>query len=35
MLGKKLVAKVTMKTVQTLTGIMLLGIAFALGAGLI
>jgi uncharacterized membrane protein YfcA len=35
MLGKKLVAKVTMKTVQTLTGIMLLGIAFTLGAGLI
>jgi len=35
MLGKKLVAKVTMKTVQTLTGIMLLGIALALGAGLI
>ena len=34
-LGKRLVAKVTMKTVQTLTGTMLLGIAFALGAGLI
>ncbi len=34
-LGKKLVAKVTMKTVQTLTGVMLLGIAFALGTGLI
>ena len=34
-LGKKLIAKVTMKTVQTITGIMLLGIATALGSGLI
>ncbi len=33
--GKKLVSKVTMRTVQTLTGVMLLGIALALGTGLI
>jgi uncharacterized membrane protein YfcA len=33
--GKRLLSKVTMGTVQTLTGVMLLGIALALGAGLL
>ena len=35
MIGKKYLHKVTMTAVQTLTGILLLGIAAALGAGLI
>lgn len=35
LLGKRFLHKVTMKTVQTLTGILLLAIAIALGAGII
>lgn len=35
MLGKKYLHKITMRTVQTLTGILLLGIAFALISGII
>jgi uncharacterized membrane protein YfcA len=35
MLGKRFLHKVTMKTVQTLVGVLLLGIALALGAGLV
>ncbi|HDR15483.1 MAG TPA: sulfite exporter TauE/SafE family protein [Desulfobacteraceae bacterium] len=35
MIGKRFLHKITMKTVQTLTGVLLLGIAFALGSGLI
>jgi len=35
LIGRRLIAKVTMKTVQTLTGTMLLGIAAALGSGII
>ncbi len=34
-IGKRFLHKVTMGTVQTITGILLLGIAFALGTGLI
>jgi uncharacterized membrane protein YfcA len=33
--GKRFLHKITMKTVQTLTGILLLGIAMALGAGIV
>lgn len=33
--GKRFLRKITMKSVQTLTGILLLGIALALGAGLV
>lgn len=33
--GKRTLHKVTMKTVQTLTGVLLLGIALALGAGIV
>jgi len=35
MTGKRFLHKVTMKTVQTLTGILLLGIALALGSGIV
>ncbi len=35
LIGKQYLHKVTMGTVQTITGILLMGIAFALGAGLI
>jgi hypothetical protein len=35
MIGKQFLHKITMKTVQTLTGVLLLGIAFALGSGII
>ncbi|MEW5735890.1 MAG: sulfite exporter TauE/SafE family protein [Thermodesulfobacteriota bacterium] len=35
LIGKRFLHKVTMKTVQTLTGILLLGIAVALGSGVI
>lgn len=35
MIGKRFLHKITMKTVQTLTGVLLLGIAFALGSGLV
>lgn len=35
LVGKRFLNKVTMETVQTLTGLMLLGIALALGAGLL
>jgi hypothetical protein len=35
MLGKRFLGKITMKTVQTITGVLLLGIALALGAGLV
>jgi uncharacterized membrane protein YfcA len=35
MLGKRWMHKVTMKTVQGITGVLLLGIAFLLGAGII
>lgn len=35
MIGKKFIHKVTMASVQTLTGILLLGIAVALGSGII
>jgi hypothetical protein len=35
MIGKRFLHKITMKTVQTLTGTLLLGIALALGSGII
>ncbi len=35
MIGKRFLHKITMKTVQTLTGFFLLGIALALGSGLV
>ncbi len=35
MIGKRFLHKITMKTVQTLTGVLLLGIAIALGSGII
>jgi uncharacterized membrane protein YfcA len=35
MVGKRFLHKITMKTVQTLTGLLLLGIAVALGAGVV
>lgn len=35
MIGKRFLHKITMKTVQTLTGLLLLGIALALGSGII
>ena len=35
LIGRRLIAAVTMKMVQILTGVMLLGVAFALAAGLI
>jgi hypothetical protein len=35
MIGKRFLNKITMKTVQTLTGTLLLGIALALGSGII
>ena len=35
MIGKRFLHKITMKTVQTLTGILLLGIALALGSGIV
>ncbi|MFH1135823.1 MAG: sulfite exporter TauE/SafE family protein [Pseudomonadota bacterium] len=35
LVGKRFLRKITMKTVETITGIMLLGIALALGAGLV
>ena len=35
MIGKRLLHKITMKTVQTLTGFLLLGIALALGTGIV
>jgi hypothetical protein len=35
LIGKRYMHKITMKTVQTLTGVLLLGIAFTLGSGLI
>lgn len=35
LVGKRFLHRITMKTVQTLTGILLLGIAVALGAGII
>jgi uncharacterized membrane protein YfcA len=34
MIGKRYLRKVTMNTVQTITGIFLLGIAIALGSGI-
>jgi hypothetical protein len=34
-LGKRLVGKVTMKAIQVLTGVLLLAVAIALGAGLL
>jgi uncharacterized protein len=33
--GKRFLHKITMKAVQTLTGILLLGIALALGTGIV
>jgi uncharacterized membrane protein YfcA len=35
LLGKRMLTKITMESIQTLTGVLLLGIAVALGAGLI
>jgi len=35
MIGKRFLHKITMKTVQTLTGFLLLGIALALGSGIV
>jgi uncharacterized membrane protein YfcA len=35
LIGRKFISKITMKTIQTLTGVMLLGIALALGTGII
>jgi uncharacterized membrane protein YfcA len=35
MIGKRFLHKITMKTVQTLTGFLLLGIALALGSGVV
>jgi uncharacterized membrane protein YfcA len=35
LIGKRFIRKITMKTIQTLTGIMLLGIALTLGAGIV
>jgi uncharacterized membrane protein YfcA len=35
MIGKRFLHKITMKTVQTLTGVLLLGIALALGLGIV
>ena len=35
MIGKRFLHKITMKTVHTLTGVLLLGIALALGAGIV
>ena len=35
MIGKRFLHKITMKTVQTLTGVLLLGIALALGSGIV
>jgi len=35
LIGKRFLHKITMKTVQTLAGVLLLGIALALGAGLV
>ena len=35
LIGKRFLHKITMKTVQTVTGLLLLGIAFALGSGII
>jgi putative Ca2+/H+ antiporter (TMEM165/GDT1 family) len=34
-LGKRLAGKVTMKAIQLLTGVLLLAVAIALGAGLV
>ncbi|MCU0640280.1 MAG: sulfite exporter TauE/SafE family protein, partial [Candidatus Krumholzibacteria bacterium] len=34
-IGKRFIHKITMKTVQSVTGILLLGIALALGMGII
>jgi uncharacterized membrane protein YfcA len=34
-IGKRFLGKITMKTVQTITGVLLLGIALALGAGIV
>jgi hypothetical protein len=35
MIGKRFLHKVTMKTVQTVTGLFLLGIALVLGSGVV
>ncbi len=35
LLGKRFLKKVTMDTVQTITGVLLIGIAFALGSGIL
>ena len=35
MIGRRFLHKITMKTVQTLTGVLLLGIAVALGSGVV
>lgn len=35
LIGKRYIEKITMKTIQTITGVLLLGIALALGAGIV